>query len=100
MMNLQNLKTSEGKVIIPLGFEELQMLMCDCVRTTIESYNKEQKQKSEQKYVSAVEAAKMFGCNPSTINRWKHSGYLTPHPIGGKDYYSVQEIDDLKLKSC
>lgn len=100
MSFIKNLSTNEGKIIVPLGFEDLQKLMNDCVRATIESYNKEQKQKSEQKYVSAVEAAKMFGCNPSTINRWKHSGYLTPHPIGGKDYYSVQEIDDLKLKSC
>lgn len=100
MSLLNHLNTSEGKIIVPMGFEDLQKLMCDCVRTTIESYNKEQKQKSEQKYVSAVEAAKMFGCNPSTINRWKHSGYLTAHPIGGKDYYSVQEIDDLKLKTC
>ena len=42
------------------------------------------------------EFAKIFHKSISTINRWKHSGYLTARTVGGMDYYSKKEIE-LKL---
>ena len=42
------------------------------------------------------QVAKIFKKSVSTINRWKHSGYLTAKTVGGMDYYSKKEIE-LKL---
>ena len=50
----------------------------------------------KQEWYNSREVAKIFKKSISTINRWKHSGYLTARTIGGMDYYSKKEIE-LKL---
>ena len=54
------------------------------------------KEIEKQEWYNSRDTAKMFNKSISTINRWKHSGYLTARTIGGMDYYSKKEIE-LKL---
>ena len=51
------------------------------------------KVKEKQEWYNSKETAKIFNKSPSTINRWKHNGYLTARTIGGTDYYSKKEIE-------
>ena len=51
------------------------------------------KVKEKQEWYNSREVAKIFKKSISTINRWKHSGYLTARTIGGTDYYSKKEIE-------
>jgi hypothetical protein len=51
------------------------------------------KVKEKQEWYSCRETAQIFNKSISTINRWKHSGYLTARTIGGRDYYAKKEIE-------
>ena len=51
------------------------------------------KVKEKQEWYNSREVAKIFKKSVSTINRWKHSGYLTARTVGGMDYYSKKEIN-------
>ncbi|MCQ2139269.1 MAG: hypothetical protein MJZ09_02720 [Bacteroidales bacterium] len=99
MTGLRNIRLNEDSVIIPMRMADLQQLMQECVKTTIASYKKELKEKEEQRYYTAKEVGEMFNKHISTINRWKHAGYLHGHPIGGKDYYDIEEVQNLLMKS-
>ena len=74
------------------------------LRTVINEINEEwakklaevQKEMEKQEWYNSRDTAKMFNKSISTINRWKHAGYLTARTIGGMDYYSKKEIE-LKL---
>lgn len=99
MKSIRNIKLNEDRVIIPMEYEELQKLMQDCVKTTIASYKKEIKEKEQQKYYTAKEVGEIFGKHISTINRWKHAGYLQGHHIGGKDYYDIEEVNNILMRS-
>ena len=52
-----------------------------------------QKEMEKQEWYNSRDTAKMLNKSISTINRWKHSGYLTARTIGGMDYYSKKEIE-------
>ena len=97
MSNLQNVRIPEGQVIIPMSYNQLKELMYECAELAIETYRKEEKAKEEQKWYSSTEVSKMFGCSLSTINRWKKSGYLTARTLGGKDFFSIDEINNLRI---
>ena len=74
------------------------------LRTVINEINEEwakklaevEKEAEKKEWISSRETAKIFHKSISTINRWKHSGYLTARTVGGMDYYSKKEIE-LKL---
>jgi hypothetical protein len=74
------------------------------LRTVINEINEEwakklaevEKEAEKKEWISSRDTAKMLNKSISTINRWKHSGYLTARTIGGMDYYSRKEIE-LKL---
>lgn len=71
------------------------------LRTVINEINEEwakrvaeaKKEVEKQEWYNSRDTAKMFNKSISTINRWKHSGYLTARTIGGMDYYSKKEIE-------
>ena len=71
------------------------------LRTVINEINEEwakklaevEKEAEKKEWISSRDTAKMFNKSISTINRWKHSGYLTARTIGGMDYYSRKEIE-------
>ena len=56
------------------------------------------KVKEKQEWYNSRETANIFRKSISTINRWKHSGFLTAKTIGGMDYYNKKEIE-LKMKA-
>ena len=98
MNNLKNIRVPDGKIIVPLDYDQLQELMCNCAMLAIDYYRKEAMKVTEQKWLSSTEAAKVFGRSMSTINRWKKSGYLTARTLGGKDYFSTEEVNQLAIK--
>jgi len=92
-MNLLDFKDRNVSVTIP--YEDLQRVMKECVTTTMKEIETERKKVENQKWFDTSQTAKMFGVHVSTINRWKHSGYLTPRTIGGRDFFSIDEINHL-----
>lgn len=83
------------KISVFMDYTDLEKMMKQCVETTIKEMKYEQKKIQEQKWFSTTQTADMFGVHISTINRWKHSGYLTARTIGGRDYFSIEEINCL-----
>ena len=86
------LDLNESNVSITMTYGELVALMNDCVKTTMKLVREEEKAKENKIWYSTAEAAKKCSVGTSTINRWKHSGYLPANTIGGRDYYSEDDI--------
>ena len=85
----------EGNLSVTIRYDELVALMNDCVRTTIKMIREEDNAKENKIWYSTSEAAKKCSVGTSTINRWKHKGYLTANTIGGRDYYSEVDIKNI-----
>lgn len=90
---MKNLNFNDRNVSVTLPYEDLLRIMNECVTTTMKEYDQERKKMEDQKWFDTSHTAQMFGVHVSTINRWKHSGYLTPRTIGGRDFFSVEEIN-------
>ena len=90
---MKNLNFNDRNVSVTLPYEDLLRIMNECVTTTMKEYDQERKKMEDQKWFDTSHTAQMFGVYVSTINRWKHSGYLTPRTIGGRDFFSVEEIN-------
>ena len=86
------LNLNESNVNITMTYGELVALMNDCVKTTMKLVREDEKAKENKIWYSTAEAAKKCSVGTSTINRWKHSGYLPANTIGGRDYYSEEDI--------
>ena len=86
------LNFNESNLSVTMRYDELVALMNDCVRTTIKMVRAEDKAKENKIWYSTAEAAKKCSVGTSTINRWKHQGYLPANTIGGRDYYSEEDI--------
>lgn len=82
----------ESNVSITMKYDDLVALMNDCVKSTIKWFRDEEKAKENKIWYSTAEAAKKCSVGTSTINRWKHQGYLPANTIGGRDYYSEEDI--------
>ena len=83
---------NESNVSITMKYDDLVALMNDCVKTTMKLVGEEEKAKENKIWYSTAEAAKKCSVSTSTINRWKHQGYLPANTIGGRDYYSEEDI--------
>lgn len=90
MLNKINLDHSN--VSITMKYDDLVALMNDCVKTTMKLVGEEEKAKENKIWYSTAEAAKKCSVSTSTINRWKHQGYLPANTIGGRDYYNEEDI--------
>ena len=87
---------SDSNVNVTMRYDELQRLLKECVTTTMKEYNNEKKKMDCQKWFDTSQTAQLFGVHVSTINRWKHSGFLgTPRTVGKRDFFSKDEIDKL-----
>ena len=84
---------------ITLPYVDLQKILKETVETTLKMVNEKAKQKENQKWFDTKTTAEMFGVNSSTINRWKHSGYLTPRTIGGRDFFSIDQISQVLISN-
>ena len=92
---IKNLSLSDRNVSVSIPYEDLQRMMKECVTTTMKELEIERKKMEDQKWFDTTHTAQMFGVHVSTINRWKHSGYLTPRTVGGRDFFSIEEINHL-----
>ena len=86
------LNLNESNVSITMKYDDLVALMNDCVKTTMKLVGEEEKAKENKIWYSTAEAAKKCSVSTSTINRWKHQGYLPANTIGGRDYYNEEDI--------
>ena len=89
---IKTVKIEDSNVNITMPYGELVALMNDCVKTTMKLVREEEKAKENKIWYSTAEAAKKCSVGTSTINRWKHQGYLPANTIGGRDYYSEEDI--------
>jgi hypothetical protein len=92
---MKTITFDEQNVSVTMNYQDLQRMLKETVVTTMKEVNNEKKKMEQQKWFSTSQTAQMFGVNVSTINRWKHSGYLTPRTVGGRDFFSIEEINHL-----
>ena len=89
---MQTINFNDKNVSVTMTYDDLQRMMKECVITTMREMDNEKKKMEDQKWFDSTQTAKMFGVHVSTICRWKHSGLLTPRTIGGRDFFSREEI--------
>ena len=95
---MNTIRFNEQNVSVFMNYTDLQRMMQECVQTTLKEMKDEQTKVQNQKWLDTKRTAEMFGVHVCTINRWKHSGYLTARTIGGKDFFSIDEINHVMTK--
>ena len=90
MLNKINLDHSN--VSITVKYDDLVAAVNDCFNAAMKMFRDEEKAKENKIWYSTAQAAKKCSVGTSTINRWKLSGYLPAKTIGGRDYYSEEDI--------
>ena len=83
----------ENNLSITMKVADLKALFYEWEEEREKKLAEAQKEMEKQEWYNSRDTAKMFNKSISTINRWKHSGYLTARTIGGMDYYSRKEIE-------
>ena len=94
MINSFNI--NENNLSITMKVADLKALFYEWEEERAKKLAEAEKANEKQEWYNSRDTAKMFNKSISTINRWKHSGYLTARTVGGMDYYSKKEIE-LKL---
>ena len=93
---VRTLNLDENNLSITMKVADLKALFFYWEDEWAKKLAEAEKEMEKQEWYSSRETAQIFNKSISTINRWKHSGYLTARTIGGMDYYSKKEIE-LKL---
>ncbi len=92
-VNLLELAKQAPNITVSVELADL----CAWHKEMIEDTKRElEEQIAEQKaetHVSPKRAAEIFDVDPSTLNRWKHKGYLVPVEVGGKRRYKMSDIN-------
>ena len=83
----------ESNLSITMKVADLKALFYEWEEERAMKLAEAQKEMEKQEWYNSRDTAKMFNKSISTINRWKHSGFLTARTIGGMDYYSKKEIE-------
>lgn len=91
MINSFNI--NENNLSITMKVADLKALFYEWEEERAMKLAEAQKEMEKQEWYNSRDTAKMLNKSISTINRWKHSGYLTARTIGGMDYYSKKEIE-------
>ncbi len=91
MNNIFNL--NESNLSITVKMDDLKALFFKWEDEWAKKLAEANRVKEQQEWYNSRETAKIFNKSISTINRWKHSGFLTAKTIGGMDYYSKKEIN-------
>ena len=86
------LNFDESNLSITMKMEDLKALFFYWQEEWAKKVAEAEKAKEKQEWYSTSDTAKMFNKSISTINRWKHTGYLTAKSIGGRDYYAKKDI--------
>lgn len=48
--------------------------------------------REDEKFLSPLQAAKMFGVSLPTIHAWANEGLITRHKLGVKTYFKLSEL--------
>jgi hypothetical protein len=91
MINSFNI--NENNLSITMMVADLKALFYEWEEERAKKLAEAEKASEKQEWYNSRETAKIFNKSISTINRWKHSGYLTARTVGGMDYYSKKEIE-------
>ena len=83
----------ESNLSITMKVADLKALFYEWEEERAKKLAEAEKANEKQEWYNSRDTAKMLNKSISTINRWKHSGYLTARTIGGMDYYSRKEIE-------
>ena len=89
----RTLNIDENNLCITMKMADLKALFYEWEDEWAKKLAEAEKVKENQEWYNSRETAKILKKSISTINRWKHSGYLTAKTIGGMDYYSKKEIE-------
>ena len=84
---------NESNLSITMKMEDLKKLFFSLQDEWAKKLAEAQKVNEKKEWYTSRETANIFKKSISTINRWKHNGYLTARIIGGQDYYSRKEIE-------
>ena len=94
---MKTINFDERNVSVTMNYLDLQQMLKETVMTTMKEVQEEAKKRETQKWFDSKATAEMFGVHASTINRWKHTGYLTPRTMGGRDFFSIEQINHLMV---
>ena len=86
------LNIDENNLSITMKVADLKALFYEWEEERAMKLAEAQKEMEKQEWYNSRDTAKMFNKSISTINRWKHTGYLTAKSIGGRDYYAKKDI--------
>ena len=84
---------NESNLSITMKVEDLKALFYYWEDEREKKQAEAERENEKKEWYNSRETAKIFNKSISTINRWKHSGFLTAKTIGGMDYYSKKEIN-------
>ncbi len=84
---------NESNLSITMKMEDLKALFYYWEDERAKKQAEAERENEKKEWYDSRQTAKIFNKSISTINRWKHSGYLTARTIGGMDYYSKREIE-------
>ena len=90
---INKLNFDEGNLSITMKMADLKALFFYWEDEWAKKLAEANKVKEKQEWYSSRETAQIFNKSISTINRWKHSGYLPARTNGGRDYYAKMEIE-------
>ncbi len=84
---------NESNLSIIMKMEDLKALFYYWEDERAKKQAEAERENEKKEWYNSRETAKIFNKSISTINRWKHCGFLTAKTIGGMDYYSKKEIN-------
>ena len=84
---------NESNLSITMKMEDLKALFYYWEDERAKKQAEAERENEKKEWYNSRETAKIFNKSISTINRWKHCGFLTAKTIGGMDYYSKKEIN-------
>ena len=88
----QSFNIDESNLSITIKMTDLRTLIHEINEEWAKKLAEANREREKQEWYSSKDVAEIFKKSISTINRWKHSGYLTAKTVGGMDYYSKKEI--------
>jgi len=67
--------------------------LLDDLETRIEAaINRKPIAKEDEKFLSPIQAARMFGVSVVTIHAWANDGLITRYKLGVKTYFKLSEL--------
>ena len=89
----KSINIEEKNLSITVKMEDLKALFLFWEEERAKELAEAKRENEKKEWYDSRETAEYFNRSISTINRWKHRGYLTARTIGGQDYYSKKEIE-------